>query len=114
MTFEIYNASSSLSSRTPSLDSVWSESQNLSCPPSRSVYNVNTSSVFQLQQINGMNQELAAKLVEYRTKKGPFKSLDDLVKVKGLSQSRLCAIKASLCCNDNGEFGLRISHDISV
>lgn len=95
--------SSSLSSRTQSLDSVLSDVQNPSYSTSRSVYNVNTSTVFQLQQINGMNQELAAKLVEYRTRKGPFKSLDDLVKVKGLSQSRLYAIKGSLCCNDNGE-----------
>lgn len=93
-----------MSSRTQSLDSVLSDVNNASYSTARSaMYNVNTSTVFQLQQINGMNQELAANLVEYRTRKGPFKSLDDLVKVKGLSQSRLYAIKPSLCCNDSGE-----------
>ncbi len=64
--------------------------------------NVNTSSVFQLQQINGMNQEIAANLVDYRNRKGPFKSLDDLIKVKGLSQVRLGALRSSLCVNNEG------------
>lgn len=49
-----------------------------------------------------MNQEIAANLVDYRNRKGKFKSLDDLVKVKGLSQVRLGAIKSSLCLNDDG------------
>lgn len=64
--------------------------------------NVNTSSVFQLQQINGMNQEIAANLVDYRNRKGPFKSLDDLIKVKGLSQVRLGALRSALCVNNDG------------
>lgn len=89
-----------ISSRTPSLDSIFSE-PNISYQP-KVALNVNTSSVFQLQQINGMNQELAANLVEYRNRKGPFKSLDDLVKVKGLSSVRLGAIRSALCINDNG------------
>lgn len=49
-----------------------------------------------------MNQEIAANLVDYRNKKGPFKSLDDLIKVKGLSQVRLGALRSALCVNNDG------------
>lgn len=69
----------------------------------KSLINVNTSSVFQLQQINGMNQEIAANLVDYRARKGNFKSLDDLIKVKGLSMVRLSTIRPALCVNGNGK-----------
>lgn len=94
------NCRSSVSSRTPSLDSILSE-PNISIQQ-KSLINVNTSSVFQLQQINGMNQEIAANLVDYRNRKGIFKSLDDLIKVKGLSLVRLSTIRPSLCVNGNG------------
>lgn len=96
----IFRSRSSLSSRTPSLDSLFSD-QNLG-QTQKVIVNVNTSSVFQLQQINGMNQEIAANLVDYRNKKGPFKSLDDLIKVKGLSQVRLGALRSALCVNNDG------------
>lgn len=93
------NQGSSMSSRTPSLDSLFSD-PNLG-QPQKLILNVNTSSVFQLQQINGMNQEIAANLVDYRNRKGPFKSLDELIKVKGLSQMRLGALRSSLCVNND-------------
>lgn len=63
--------------------------------------NVNTATVFQLQQVSGLNQELAANVVEYRKRKGPFKSLDDLARVKGLSPARLGAIRALLSLSDD-------------
>lgn len=64
--------------------------------------NVNTSTVFQLQQLPGMNQELAANLIDYRNRKGPFKSLDQLIKVKGISHGRLGAIRSLLCIQEDG------------
>lgn len=90
-----------MSSRTPSLDSLFSDP--ILGQPQKLILNVNTSSVFQLQQINGMNQEIAANLVDYRNRKGPFKSLDDLIKVKGLSQMRLGALRQSLCVTNDGK-----------
>lgn len=95
----LIDSRSSLSSRTPSLDSLFSDPIGQT---QKVTVNVNTSSVFQLQQINGMNQEIAANLVDYRNRKGPFKSLDDLIKVKGLSQVRLGALRSALCINNEG------------
>lgn len=86
------------SSRTPSMDSVISES----IPREQKIIlNVNTASIFQLQQINGMNQEIAAKVIDYRIKKGPFKTLDDMIKIKGLSHARLGAVRTHLSVNDD-------------
>lgn len=87
------------SSRTPSMDSVISESQ--SREQQKQILNINTASIFQLQQINGMNQEIAAKVIEYRIKKGPFKTLDDMIKIKGLSHARLGAVRIHLSVNDD-------------
>ena len=57
---------------------------------------MNSSSVFQLQCVPGLNQEIAANIVDYRNKKGPFKSLDDLIKVRGMDIVRLSTVKTHL------------------
>ncbi|XP_022820506.1 endonuclease/exonuclease/phosphatase family domain-containing protein 1-like isoform X2 [Spodoptera litura] len=77
------------SSLTQSLDSVRIQSESKLC-------SVNSSSVFQLQCVPGLNQEIAANIVDYRNKKGPFKSLDDLIKVRGMDIVRLSAVKPHL------------------
>ncbi|XP_045511722.1 endonuclease/exonuclease/phosphatase family domain-containing protein 1-like [Colias croceus] len=77
------------SSCTHSLDSFRLLSDNKLC-------SVNSSSVFQLQCVPGLNQEIAANIVDYRNKKGPFKSLDDLIKVRGMDVIRLSAVKIHL------------------
>lgn len=77
------------SSCTYSLDSIRSSSESKLC-------SVNSSSVFQLQCVPGLNQEIAANIVDYRNKKGPFKSLDDLIKVRGMDIIRLSTVKPHL------------------
>lgn len=77
------------SSCTHSLESVRLPIESRLC-------SVNSSSVFQLQCVPGLNQEIAANIVDYRNKKGPFKSLDDLIKVRGIDVVRLSTIKQHL------------------
>jgi hypothetical protein len=77
------------SSCTQSLDSVRLHPENRLC-------SVNSCSVFQLQCVPGLNQEIAANIVDYRNKRGPFKSLDDLIKVRGIDIVRLSAVKVHL------------------
>lgn len=77
------------SSCTQSLDSIRVPFENRLC-------SVNSSSVFQLQCIPGLNQEIAANIVDYRNKRGPFKSLDDLIKVRGMDIVRLSTVKQHL------------------
>lgn len=90
---------SDCSSRTPSMDSVLSRP---SFREGKTLLNINTASVFDLQQLNGLNQELAAKIVDYRIRKGPFKSLDQLLKIKGISAIRLGTIRQYLILTDEG------------
>ncbi|GBP32119.1 hypothetical protein EVAR_80885_1 [Eumeta japonica] len=77
------------SSCTQSLDSIRVSADSRLC-------SVNSASVFQLQCVPGLNQELAANIVDYRNKKGPFKSLDDLIKVRGMDIIRLSSVKPHL------------------
>jgi len=49
------------------------------------VVNVNTANVFELMTLRGLNQELAANVIHYREKKGPFHKIEDLIKVSGIS-----------------------------
>jgi competence protein ComEA len=43
--------------------------------------NINTTDVASLQKVKGMSKKKAQAIVEYRDKNGPFKSLEDLLKV---------------------------------
>lgn len=49
--------------------------------------NVNTASAADLDKLPGIGAVLSQRIIEYRTKNGPFQNLDDLRKVEGLSKS---------------------------
>ena len=77
-------------------DTSRTSSKSLSSASKSSLINVNTSNVFQLMKIRGLSQQLAENIVIHRDKKGPFKTLDDLVKVKGIKPGVLSAIRPQL------------------
>ncbi|XP_064598935.1 endonuclease/exonuclease/phosphatase family domain-containing protein 1-like [Liolophura sinensis] len=58
--------------------------------------NVNTANVFQLMKVKGIGQAIAENIVSYRDKKGPFKSLDDLDKVKRIGPALLGSVRYQL------------------
>jgi len=63
--------------------------------------NVNTSNVFQLMKLRDMTQIIAENIVIHRDKKGPFRTLDSLVKVKGINNAVLSAIRPYLILDDS-------------
>ncbi|XP_061197033.1 endonuclease/exonuclease/phosphatase family domain-containing protein 1-like [Saccostrea echinata] len=63
--------------------------------------NVNSSNVFQLMKVKGIGQVLAENIVTYRDKKGQFKAIDDLIKVKGIGPNLLSAIRNQLSLDDS-------------
>lgn len=55
--------------------------------------NLNTATTEELQQLPWVGPGAAAKIIEYRTLHGKYTSVQDLLKIKGFSQTALDAIK---------------------
>jgi competence protein ComEA len=59
--------------------------------------NINTADAKTLaRELDGVGKAKAEAIVAYREKNGPFKSVDDLVKVKGLGKKLIEQNKANL------------------
>ncbi|MFO1351129.1 MAG: helix-hairpin-helix domain-containing protein [Gammaproteobacteria bacterium] len=59
--------------------------------------NINTASAKELDDgIKGVGPVLAARIVKYREENGPFKSIDDLVNVKGIGPATLDKIRGQI------------------
>jgi len=61
----------------------WGESPSSS--KSGNKININTADVNTLAKLPGIGEKGAAAVIEYRTKNGPFKTVDDLKNVPGIS-----------------------------
>lgn len=55
--------------------------------------NINTARADQLQMLPGIGATLASRIVEYRRENGPFKALEGLQDVEGLTAKRFGRIK---------------------
>lgn len=51
--------------------------------------NVNTATVAELETLPGVGPALAARIIEYRRKNGPFSSLEELDEVEGIGPGKL-------------------------
>ncbi|OQA57352.1 MAG: ComE operon protein 1 [Candidatus Omnitrophica bacterium ADurb.Bin277] len=58
--------------------------------------NINKANVEELDKIRGIGPAMAQRIVDFRTQNGPFKSVDDLVQVRGIGGSKLQQIKSQV------------------
>ncbi|XP_014272434.1 endonuclease/exonuclease/phosphatase family domain-containing protein 1 isoform X1 [Halyomorpha halys] len=58
---------------------------------------VNKANVFELMTIRGLGQELAAAIVHYRERRGDFFNISDILKVKGMDETKFNYLKPRLC-----------------
>jgi len=58
--------------------------------------NINTSSKEELKTLSGIGDAKANAIIEYRTKNGGFKSIEDILKVNGISESVYAKIKENI------------------
>ncbi len=54
---------------------------------------VNTASLEELQRLPGVGPSIARAILEYRTRKGRFTSLQDLLKVSGIGPKKLESLR---------------------
>jgi competence ComEA-like helix-hairpin-helix protein len=57
-------------------------------PPAHPI-DLNTATAEQLQQVPGIGPSTAKVIVNFRQKSGPFRKIEDLLAIKGISKARL-------------------------
>ena len=60
------------------------------------VVNLNTATAAELEQLPGIGAKVAARIVEYRTKKGPFKKVEELMNVQGIGEKSFLKLRSQL------------------
>ncbi|WP_374240149.1 ComEA family DNA-binding protein [Zoogloea sp.] len=58
--------------------------------------NLNTATATDLDGIKGIGPSKAKAIIDYRTKNGPFKSVEDLKNVKGFGEKSITKLKGEL------------------
>lgn len=64
--------------------------------PAMAVVNINTGTVAELEALHGIGAKKAQAIVDYRTKNGAFKRVEDLEKVKGIGKSTVAKLRKDL------------------
>jgi competence ComEA-like helix-hairpin-helix protein len=61
--------------------------------PSAKPLDINTASIEQLQQLPGVGRVIAQAIVDFRERGGPFRRVEELLAIRGISEARFKAIK---------------------
>jgi competence protein ComEA len=67
--------------------------------------NLNSAGAQELTSLRGIGQKTAAAIVEYRESHGPFKSIDDLVEVKGIGEKLLASLRDHVTVGETASAG---------
>lgn len=57
------------------------------------IVNINKAGAEELDKVRGIGPAMAQRIIEFRDQNGPFKTVDDLVQVRGIGGSKLQKIK---------------------
>jgi len=58
--------------------------------------NINTANATELEQLPGIGAKTAARIVDYRQKKGPFKKIEELMNVQGIGEKSFLKLRPQL------------------
>jgi competence protein ComEA len=70
--------------------------------PAWAAVDINTASQSELESVKGIGPAKARAIVDYRQKNGPFRSLDDLDKVKGFGSASVAKLQGDLSVGEKG------------
>ena len=59
----------------------------------RTMVNLNTATAAQLEELPGIGKATAERIIEYRTKNGSFKKIEDLMNVRGVGEKSFLSLK---------------------
>jgi competence protein ComEA len=65
-------------------------------PPKAVVVNLNTATQAELESLPGIGARVAARIVEYRQKNGPFKKIEELMNVQGVGEKSFLKLRSQL------------------
>ena len=68
-----------------------------SAPSSKARVNLNAATAAELVTLNGIGEATAAKIVADREANGPFATVDDLMRVPGIGEKKLAALRDAVC-----------------
>ena len=66
------------------------------CGVAIAAVNINTATKEELTTLKGIGDKRAQDIIDYRTKNGPFKTIDDLEKVPGIGPGTMKQIRSQL------------------
>jgi competence protein ComEA len=60
------------------------------------IVNLNTATVAELEALPGIGTRVAERIIEYRTQKGPFKKIEELMNVQGIGEKSFLKLRPQL------------------
>lgn len=89
--------------RTPAVNAVYpavmTEGSSLyTLSEGRLLININAADVQTLMLLEGIGETLAQRIVDDRAENGAFSSVEDLMRVSGIGEGKLNAIRDDICC----------------
>lgn len=63
----------------------------------QTLVNINTADADELDTLPGVGPSTAQAIIDDRTQNGPFKSVDDLMRVSGIGEKKLEKMRSSIC-----------------
>ncbi len=67
--------------------------QSSEATPAKASINLNSATLDQLETLPGIGRKTAERIIEHRTKSGPFKRIEELMNVKGIGEKSFLKLK---------------------